>query len=288
MRPLPFAQKRFIPQARSPGLLEKYRAQDHFEQSLSLSRETHDRWNIAWALSHLGNSVYQYSDFAHRAAFQDESLALFRELDDAMGITHVLVRRAYPAFDQKDYAHTRALLEEAQIRAVQAGDKGIIATITFIRGWLAWHQDQDLPQAKMLIERGLILYQEVRLQAGVDNARIWLGWLELVMGNTIEAQNRNQEVLKSFRDTGGNHPYMPDVLVTLASIASANDQFERATRLLGAAESIGEIKPRDKDDFDRVITTVRTQLGQTAFAEAWAAGKAMTTKQVIAYTLSEG
>jgi predicted ATPase/DNA-binding XRE family transcriptional regulator len=263
------------------------RAQAHFEQSLALARETNDRWNIAWALSHLGNFVYQYSDFAYRAAFQDESLALFRELDDAMGIAHVLVRRAYPAFVHKDYAHTRALLEEAQIRAFQAGDKGIIATITFIMGWLAWHQDRDLIQAKMLIERGLTLYREVRYQAGVNNALIWLGWLELALGNMTEAQTRNQEVLTSFRDIAVGHPYLPDVLVTLANIANANDQFERAVRLLGAANSIGEIKARDKIDYDNVIAAVRTQLGQTAFAEAWAVGSAMTPEQVVAYALAE-
>jgi predicted ATPase/transcriptional regulator with XRE-family HTH domain len=264
------------------------RARVLLEQALALARAANDRWNIAWSLGHRGNFVAENTEQA--AAALDESLALFRELDDAMGITHILLRRAWVAQVQKDYPYMAALLDEAENRARQAGDKVIIAWISSTKGLLALEQDRNLIHAKTHLESSLLLFREARMLMGVKNALSCLGSLELELGNVMQAQARTQEFL-SLREIEPGDPYLPDTLVTLVRITRGRGQFERAARLLGATNSIMlAFKRHDTSDirnFDSEVAALRGQLGEAAFAEAWAAGKAMTPEQMIAYALDQ-
>ena len=83
-----------------------------------------------------------------------------------------------------------------------------------------------------------------------------------------------------------------DALDALAAIAAAQEQVVRAARLWGAANSLREasgatISPSDRAKNDQAITAARAQLGEAAFAAAWAAGRAMRLEQAIAYALGE-
>jgi hypothetical protein len=45
--------------------------------------------------------------------------------------------------------------------------------------------------------------------------------------------------------------------------------------------------PVDKDDYERDVALARAQLGEEAFAAAWAEGQAMSLEEAIAYALGE-
>jgi hypothetical protein len=47
------------------------------------------------------------------------------------------------------------------------------------------------------------------------------------------------------------------------------------------------IWPDERRDYERIVATARAQLGEEAFAMAWAAGRAMSLDQAIAYALEE-
>lgn len=267
------------------GFAGNEQARVYLEQATALARATDDRWNLAWALSHLVNAGIPDPDQA--AAFQEESLALFRELDDVMGITHNLVRRSWRAFVQKDYAAVRASLEEAEIHARQAGDKIILGWITLNMGQLIWDQDQDLMHSKTLMDSSLSHFREARFQMGVNIAHIWLGMFELAQGNLVEAQKHSEVALLSLRDIEPGHPHLVSILVTLAGIASARRQFERSARLLGAIHHFDEHWARNNSDFNSALATAHAELREIAFAEEWAAGEALTREQAIAYALAD-
>jgi hypothetical protein len=64
----------------------------------------------------------------------------------------------------------------------------------------------------------------------------------------------------------------------------------RAARLWGAAQArrdvIGsQIPPSEYLDYECAVAAARTELGEEAFAAAWAVGRAMTPEQTIAYAL---
>jgi len=68
----------------------------------------------------------------------------------------------------------------------------------------------------------------------------------------------------------------------------AQQQLERAARLLGAAAALREaigapLSPGERVRYDRDMSTVRAGLGEATFAAAWATGKAMPPEQVITH-----
>jgi hypothetical protein len=91
---------------------------------------------------------------------------------------------------------------------------------------------------------------------------------------------------------------LPLCLEGLARVAAAREQKERAARLFGAAEALREAagapfpsgaragtQPAERAAVEQHVATVRTALGSEAFAAAWAAGRAMTLDEAVAYAL---
>lgn len=264
------------------------------EQALALARAADDRWNSAWALSHMG-FMGRY-DPDQCITFLDESLSLFRELDDPMGVTHTLLRRAWRAIDFKqDYHAGWALLEEAGARARDAGDTVMTAWVKSTLGRLVWLRDRDPMRAQTYFEDALLLFRTARFQ--VEGTLSQLAFVEQELNNLERAQTLYRECLNFQGRVMPNYPYH---LAGLASIALARRQFVRAATLLGAVDGsfIPVAKPShimnntlvrwenpDADDSDRA--TVRAQLGEAAFSEAFATGRAMTLDQAIAYALAD-
>jgi predicted ATPase/DNA-binding XRE family transcriptional regulator len=270
------------------GLIDagSFRARALCEQALALARSANDRWNIAWSLSHLGNYT-TFDDPDQQASCLDESLALFRVLDDAMGIAHTLLRRAWVAFDHEDYPHSRRLAEEALRRAREAGDKITAAWASNELGRVAWHQDHDYGQTRTYFESSASLFREAH--SHFPNPLVFLADVEQAMGNSLRAQILYEEALISQQSLprGWDLSYM---FVGLASVTRSLGQPERAAQLLGIANGIALTFQHDAFDFPNFkqdVAEVREQLGETAFAEAWAAGNAMTQRQAIVYALNQ-
>ncbi len=79
-------------------------------------------------------------------------------------------------------------------------------------------------------------------------------------------------------------------LAGLAMEAAMQEQRERAARLYGAAHAVmpadARLSPLDRAHYDRTITAIGAQLDEVTFAEAWAAGRALTLEQAIAEALN--
>ena len=79
-------------------------------------------------------------------------------------------------------------------------------------------------------------------------------------------------------------------LEAFAVLAAAQNQMERAARLLGAAENLYasihfEMSAKERAEHDQAIASARAALGDEAFAAAWAEGRMMTMEQAIAFAL---
>ena len=63
-------------------------------------------------------------------------------------------------------------------------------------------------------------------------------------------------------------------------------EFAWATRLWGNAEALREaigapLQPIEWDNYEQAVATTRDQLGEEAFASAWAEGRAMPAEQAL-------
>ena len=273
------------------GLLDdEPRARALCGQALTLARATNDRRNIAWSLCHMGN--YIISDPDESAALLEECLAMFRELGDSMGIAHALGRRAWKAIqEQQDYDYGRVLLEESAILTSEVGDQILTAWQQYFLGLISCLQDNNFQQAKLHFESSMLIFREARCR--FHEPRILLADVEQAMGNSKRAELLYKETLISLRENVIIHSYLSWVLVGLVSVAKSLGQLERATKLLGAANNIGIDAKRNSPDVANfgtgaeAIAAVRDQFGETAFAEAWEVGNAMTLAQIINYALED-
>jgi hypothetical protein len=92
-------------------------------------------------------------------------------------------------------------------------------------------------------------------------------------------------------ELGGSWRVLPRALAGLAGLASAESDYVRAARLLGAAYSLWDASgKRDMPDWQAVFetdaATAREAMGDGPFSDAVAQGRAMRLEQVVAYALA--
>jgi hypothetical protein len=97
------------------------------------------------------------------------------------------------------------------------------------------------------------------------------------------------ESLVLFRELGDQRG-IAECLEGWSALARAQGHAERVARLHGAAEALGTVmrKPLSstkRTDLEHFIAALRAQLGEHAFAVAWAAGQALTLEQAVAEAL---
>ena len=88
----------------------------------------------------------------------------------------------------------------------------------------------------------------------------------------------------------GNRDGIAENLTGLAEVAVLSGQPERAAQLLGTVEAVRlahqtELVPLRRAEYDRMVGGIRTRLGDVAFVQAWARGRAMELSQAIAFAL---
>ncbi len=225
-------------------------ARSRFEESLTIFRELGTKEMIGWTLGHLGRLARNQGDYAAARRLHEESLAIFRELDSSVGVAWTLSGLGHVAHLQGDYA-----------------------------------------AAGLLHEEGLAIFRDLGEKPGIGWALKSLGDVERMQGDRSRAAALYAEALTLVSQIGGKLD-VPECVEGFAALAGAEGRPVRAARLFGAAEAlrsvIGYRLPlADQAEHDRHVSALRTELGDTAFAEAWAEGRAMTLEQAIAYALSE-
>jgi hypothetical protein len=94
------------------------------------------------------------------------------------------------------------------------------------------------------------------------------------------------------RQEVGDTPGLALALKDFACLAARQEQWERAARLLGAADGACMELERTlpvpvPEGYSRAVEGSRAALGEVAFAAAWAAGRAMSLEDAIQFALAE-
>jgi non-specific serine/threonine protein kinase len=185
-----------------------------------------------------------------------------------------------------NYAQAVGPLEESLALCRQIGDLDGTAWALAGLGEVAFRQG-DLARARALHEESLKLRRELGHKWGTAISLAGLGWVALRQGNrerAIELIGESIDIRLEIGDKGG----LAWCLERLAEIAGTQQEPERAACLLGAAQAvrtdIGSIvDPGDQQAHAQTIATLRSQLGDAAFARAWAAGERLTLEEAVAY-----
>ena len=149
----------------------------------------------------------------------------------------------------------------------------------------------DDEKARALYEDALPLAREVEDKHSLMHMLGAIGHAARQQGDYGRARVLYQESLALRREVRNTHA-IAQSLEDFAVLAGRQQQWERAARLLGAAEAVcadlGTALPvAIAAEYWRTVSDARGALGEEAFAAAWAEGGAMTLEQAIAYALEE-
>ena len=119
-----------------------------------------------------------------------------------------------------------------------------------------------------------------------------LGHLACALGDLAEASaylKQAMQVAIDCHDLAG----MSFVLIGMARVAAAQNDYQRATALLAAKEEmaitnpIARFWPMERKENEKVLALIHAHLDDAAFAQAWAAGSTMSLEQAVAYALAD-
>ena len=243
----------------------------------------------AKALKAAGNlAVFGQGEYASGRAFYEESLDIWRQAGNREGIATLLGNLAFVAYSQGDNASGRAFNEQSLAIRREVGDKWGIALSLNNLGSVAIRQG-SYAEANVLLKESLTLWQELGDKQNIAMVLTNLGLAASGQGDYAPACSLLKEGLSLRRDVGDNWG-IPESLEGFAGLAVALGQAKRAARFFGAAEALREhigapLPYPDRAGHDRRVAAARARLGNDAFAEAWAEGRAMTQDEAINETL---
>jgi tetratricopeptide (TPR) repeat protein len=190
----------------------------------------------------------------------------------------------------EDIAWATALLEEALTKQRELGNSEWIGWALVRLGRAAQLQG-EYDRARQLHEERLPLFRKISPRFfGIVDANQSLGETALAQGNAALAKMHFGQALTLARDQE-YRIYLAWCLAGLAGTAMLNEEPERAARLWGAAEALRQSigsrpAPAARATRERLMAAALEQLGETAFAAAWAKGQAMKSEQAIELALA--
>lgn len=230
------------------------------------------------------------NDYGASAALTRDSLRIGTELKDVEVVAWSLVLSAFPLWIAGDLAEAEALAQSGlalarlmHLERVELDGLATLCGISLARG--------ELDRVIELGERGMALSREcgeLWLRGYLFNFMSQVSWLR---GNrqVAEAQAKEGAACKhSLDDRQG----LATLLETLAWMAAERGAHGRAATIIGSAERVRDSSTLALSDLfrpqhDRSVALALQGLGQKAFDEGFARGRAMTIDDGVAFAMEE-
>jgi tetratricopeptide (TPR) repeat protein len=257
------------------------------QEGLRLAREAGDPWILAYALRHAGDFLVYSSDVKSARLYLEESTLLYRALNDRQALAGTLLELVDVALAEGNVVQAATLAQESHTLARELSNRLNIAVALYMLGVTQALQGESA-QAVVLLEESLALAREWGYKPRIGNIQLTPGNILLSRGDLLWAETCAQESLALFRELG-NRTKTVHVLSLLGEIRrrqgnlmQAKELWTEVARLAGEAGNLStEMNPAERADYERAVEDVRTQLGEEAFAAAWAEGRKMTAGQAF-------
>jgi predicted ATPase/transcriptional regulator with XRE-family HTH domain/Tfp pilus assembly protein PilF len=254
------------------------------EQSLALRRELDDQQGAASSLHSLGTAMAEQGEYAAAEIVYRESLAIRRQLGDKQGVAGSLNALGMLASELGDDAAAASLHAESLALARELGDQKGIANSLNNLGNIADARG-DFEDAERLHHESLAIMRELDDRQGIAASLNNLGRIAYERGTYDAARALLEESLLRSSSIGAKYQVI-ETLEVLALLAASLGDARRAARLYGAAASLRKaigapVGPREHPARERVVASLRKQLGPRRFTEAWTAGEALSLDQAI-------
>ncbi len=242
----------------------------------------------AKALNGAADMAVSLGDATTATLRAEEGLALHRTLGDAWGTAESGFLLGLAVADEDDFVRARQLFDESARQFRELGDQQYALVATRMLAWMCYRLGDR--------ERGRALHEDnLRRARALANEHIeasTLGALAMIavdQGRVDDAISMLKESHRIHRDLGdpiGIARGLCRVARVLASVGRAGT----AARLLSSSETLHEelgasLRPWLAQMNEETLTTVRAQLDEAAFAEAWEEGRLLTADEAVALAL---
>jgi len=222
----------------------------------------------------------------------EEAALLFRQEGDGFGLALAITGMGLTTLQQGDAERATTLLEQALVLFREAGDKFGMSNVLAHLGTIPLAQGNHALAARYL-EEAVALSREMGNYYGGCVAFYNLALAAQSHGEHKRSAELYREGLR-FSAEAGDKANIAYTLEGLAELARVRYERERATRLLGAAESLLEdvggtlyVQAQDRSLYRSTVDSLRSHLDEETFSTAWAAGRAMSMQQAAEYALSD-
>ena len=258
-----------------------------FQESLALYRQIHDRLGMIFPLMNLGGLYYEMGQPQKALEFYDESLALSHELgesDWARALTLNNAGEAYIALDEP--ARAVEVTEPSYRMFLREHDVYGTATCAFTLGRTHWRLG-DAETARAYLDEAEQLFRGLGNLGTVARIRYFRASLALERGDVAVARH---DLAQALDDLSGQSREREDIwrlIERAGTLACQRGAPEQAARLYSAAIAhrdamAGPLEPAERDMRTRDMNGLRATLGETAFADAVAAGEAFSLDEALA------
>lgn len=259
------------------------------EESLSAARHLDDRAGEAAALRDLGRLAGFQGRYPDARALLEESLRIFRQLGNQSSIAATLNRLGYLTFAEAELPSARVLLEESLAVARLTSDRPLVAEVLVNLGLCA-HFGGDLDAARSRYEESLAIYLALAERQEVAMAFHLLGHVVAMQSDTVAARRLYAEGLLTAHEAG-NPRRLALVVWTVATLAAAEGEPERAVRLESAARAafatMGVAAPGPmRDLWTAQLAPARLALGEQRAAQIEIEGQALALELAVEEVLS--
>jgi predicted ATPase/DNA-binding CsgD family transcriptional regulator len=264
------------------------------EEGRVLARDGGDTRNLAYLLHFLGMAAISQGNYAEARSLLEESQRYYKERDNQEDLVWSFLYLGQVYFAQGDAVRAFTLVEEGLEQARATNYAIGSACSLYLLGRLALAQG-DATKALSWLEESLAFFEALGLQSNIAQVLSWLAGIAFAQGEMAKAVTLCESSLARFRQMDDQESMALCLQQWGCMVARRGDALW-AAQLWGAAQMPGSAtrssRPFDlftlftalgeHADYERMVSDVHAELGEQAFAQAWARGRAMTPEQAIA------
>jgi len=242
----------------------------------------------AKALNGAADMAVSLGDATTATLRAEEGLALYRTLGDARGTAESEFLLGLAVADEDDFARAQELFDESARQFRELGDQQYALVATRMLAWMCYRLGDR--------ERGRALHEDNLRQArALGNEHIEASTLGALATIAVD-QGRVDDAVSMLKESHSIHRDLGDPIgvargiCRVARVLASVGRAGTAARLLSSSETLHEelgasLRPWLAQMNEETLTTVRAQLDEVAFAEAWEEGRVLTADEAVALAL---
>ncbi|MEU3452808.1 BTAD domain-containing putative transcriptional regulator [Micromonospora sp. NPDC006766] len=246
-------------------------------------RAVGERWSLSGALTSYADALTKRGDFAAATAALEESVRLSRELNPADEPGNQVIWLAAMRARSGDVAGAKESLRRfVADRATDRAGHDVAFGLTML-GDIA-RTEGSLDEARECFAEAMRRVEAVPMGAPQFRATLLtaMGHLALADGDAATARRWVAEAVDCGK-AAHDMPVVAIVTVGWVAIAAAESRYELAAELLGTSDSLRGRPDRSNLDAQRLAEQLRAELGDEAYAAAYARGHGLSRADALAF-----